>query len=260
MSTPLPASGDRVYTEPELLALLDSLFDRGPDWWARFYEDRAKPCPFFVDAPDESLDDWLARRPERGGRALDIGCGHGRNAIHLARHGYDVDGVDFSRTALDWAAERAAAAGVTVRWHAVSIFDHPVPPATYDLVYDAGCFHHLPPHRRRSCVERVASLLKPGGWFGLTCFRPEGGSGYTDREIYERRALGGGIGYGEEELRAIWSHALEVTEVRTMRELPPGGPLFGRSFLSVLWARRTLRGGRNDPALAFNDPRGCAKI
>ena len=47
----------------------------------------------------------------------------------------------------------------------------------------------------------VANALKPGGYFGLVCFAPEGGSGYTDEEAYERGSLGGGLGYTESALR-----------------------------------------------------------
>lgn len=229
----------RIYTEDELLALLDGLLaGRDGDWWNNFYQDRAKPCPFFVSAPDESLAGWVAGGQLRPGRALDIGCGHGRNAVFLAREGFAVQGVDLSQTALDWAAEQAAAAGVALRLHCASIFDIKIEAGSYDLVYDSGCFHHLAPHRRRSYGDLVTRALKPGGYFGLTCFRPEGGSGYTDPEVYERRSLGGGLGYTETQLRALWSHGLEVRSLRRMQPPAAGSGLFGVDFLSVLLAQK----------------------
>ncbi len=45
---------------------------------------------------------------------------------------------------------------------------------------------------------------RPGGSFGLLCFRPEGGSGYTDRQVYQRASLGGGLGYPQDRLRSLW--------------------------------------------------------
>jgi len=72
----------------------------------------------------------------------------------------------------------------------------------FDLAYDGGCFHHVAPHRRQSYVDVVAGLLRPGGCFGLICFSPEGGSGNSDAEFYDKRSLGGGLGYGEEQSRA----------------------------------------------------------
>ena len=107
-----------------------------------------------------------------------------------------------------------------------------------DLVYDSGCFHHIAPHRRAKYVELVVRALKPGGWFGLTCFRPEGGSGYSDDEVYVRRSLGGGLGYTEEQLREIWSQGLQVRVLRQMEKPGAGSGLFGEGFLWVLLAQK----------------------
>jgi len=230
---------DFIYDEADVLALLDGwLAPRESDWWDGFYEDRARACPFFVDLPDESLARWVEQGPLRPGKALDLGCGNGRNAVFLARSGFVVDGVDYSQRAIDWATERAAAAGVAVQWHCRSANDFECVPGSYDLVYESGLFHHLAPHRRRNYVERVVAALKPGGWFGMTCFRPEGGSGLSDREVYERRTLGGGLGYSEQRLRAIWSHGLQVHELRPMERPDAGSGRFGENFLWTLLARK----------------------
>ena len=60
-------------------------------------------------------------------RALDLACGAGRNAIHLARQGYDVDAVDISAAGLALAKTRAEAEGLPVRWHAHDL-DQGLPP------------------------------------------------------------------------------------------------------------------------------------
>ncbi|HET6704688.1 class I SAM-dependent methyltransferase [Amycolatopsis sp.] len=91
-----------VRTVDDLLRMLDGLFDDhpAPDRWDRFYADRDRPVPFFVSNPDENLDGWLRDGPLRGGRALELGCGPGRNALRLAAAGYEVDAVDLSPTAI----------------------------------------------------------------------------------------------------------------------------------------------------------------
>lgn len=232
-------TGKLIYTEDDVLTMLDAfLTNPGSAWWNGFYADRAKPCPFFVEAPDESLVQWIDAGELRPGKALDLGCGNGRNAIHLARRGFAVEGVDYAQKAIDWASDRVRAAGVAVALRCSSVFDLQAAPGTYDLVYDSGCFHHLPPHRRRTYVDLVTKLLKPGGCFGLTCFRPEGGSGLSDHAVYERRSLGGGLGYTEDQLRAVWSQGLQVRMIRRMHRPSAESGLFGEDFLWALLAHK----------------------
>jgi SAM-dependent methyltransferase len=229
-----------IYTSDDVLRMLDSLVaGGGAHWWGEFFADRSKPCPFFVNWPDESLAGWFDDGLLAPGRVLELGCGHGRNAIYLAGLGCSVDAVDFSAQAIGWARERAAAAGAAVRFQCCSIFDATFADGSYDLVYDAGCFHHLPPHRRKDYVELVGRALRPGGSYGLVCFRPEGGSGYTDQQVYERASLGGGLGYSEERLRVLWDRApLSLRVLRQMKKTGGQGPCFGEDFLWVLLATK----------------------
>lgn len=206
--------------------------------WQSFYEDRARPCPFFVESPDENLVEWIDEGLIAPGRSLDVGCGNARNALFLSSRGFSVDAVDSSRSAISWAQERVAQASAQVQLIHRSVFDLDLPRATYDLVYDSGCFHHIAPHRRARYIALVVDALRPGGWFGLTCFRQEFGSGYSDEEVYERRSTGGGLGFTEERLRDLWSDSLHVRIVRTMHERSRSSDTFGKAFLWVLLARR----------------------
>jgi len=227
-----------IYTTDDTLRLLDELLaDRGGGWWNGFFADRAKPCPFFVDWPDENLVQWVDEGRLAPGRVLELGSGHGRNATFLAGRGWTVDAVDFSAEALGWAAERATAAGVQVNFQCSNIFDVEFPPGSYDLVYDSGCFHHLAPHRRKDYAELVRRALRPGGRFALVCFRPEGGAGLSDRQVYENWSLAGGLGYSEDHLRAIWdADPFSIDVLRQMTKHAAGGPAFGEDFLWALLA------------------------
>lgn len=135
---------------------VDALLDpRGRSWWDAFYSNRSKPCPFFVPYPDESLAQWFDEGLIHPGQAIDIGCGNGRNAIFLARHGFSVEAVDVSETAIEWARERAAQADVVVTLMQASVFAIDLRLAKYDLVCDSGCYHHIPPHRRMQYVGLI---------------------------------------------------------------------------------------------------------
>jgi SAM-dependent methyltransferase len=233
----MPDSFDHL-TESERRDLDEALAAPSVAWWDDFYQDRSRRCPFFVTHPDESLAQWMAEGLIRPGHAIDIGCGNGRNAIFLARHGFSVQAIDLSGAAIAWAREHAARAGVAVSFAQANVFEMDLAAPSYDLIYDSGCFHHMPPHRRAQYVDLLTAALRPGGWLCLTCFRPEGGSGYSDAEVYERRSLGGGLGYTEERLRQIWSKGLHIRHLRQMKPQEPSSELFGENFLWVLLARK----------------------
>lgn len=231
-----------IYTTKDVLSMLDSLLaNRAGAWWNGFFSDRAKLCPFFVEWPDENLVEWFDKGSLTPGRVLELGCGHGRNALFLAELGCNVDAVDFSEEAVNWAKERAEKANLSVNFECCSIFDAEIEEGSYDLVYDSGCFHHLPPHRRKDYVGLVNRALKPGGSYGLVCFRPEGGGGYTDEQVYENWSLGGGLGYSEDSLRALWNQdPFTVHTLRPMLKMNGQGPSFGENFLWTMLATKLV--------------------
>ncbi|MFJ4339506.1 class I SAM-dependent methyltransferase [Streptomyces sp. NPDC088915] len=68
------------------------------------------------------------------GRALDVGCGEGADAIWLARAGWDVTALEVSGVALARAAAHARDAGADVRWVHAGLAEAALPPASFDLV------------------------------------------------------------------------------------------------------------------------------
>lgn len=95
------------------------------------------------------------------GRALDVGCGEGADAIWLALHGWQVTACDVSQVALDRAAAAAGAAGVEVRWLRSGLLEAPLPEDGFDLVSV-----QYPALRRtpdRAAERALASAVAPGG-------------------------------------------------------------------------------------------------
>ncbi|GHF41221.1 methyltransferase [Kitasatospora xanthocidica] len=229
-----------IRTTEDVLALLDRLFPPAESWWDRFYADRSADRPFFTPAPDENLVSYLDRGLLLPGRALDLGCGPGRNAVHLASRGFEVDAVDLSSAAVAWAGERAREAGIGtgLRFHRASIFEAELPYAQYDLVYDSGCLHHLPPHRRVSYLALLDRVLAPGGHFAVTAFAAGAmGSERPDEELYRLGELEGGLAYSPDELRSLFRDFTPL-EVRPMPAQEPGSATFGLPFLLTALFRR----------------------
>src|SRR5437763_11798589 len=79
------------------------------------------------------------------GRALDIGCGTGTQAVYMASHGWEVTAIDAVPRPLSRARARADAAGVSVDWilgDVARVGRLGLTPG-FTLFYDRGCFHGL---------------------------------------------------------------------------------------------------------------------
>ncbi len=108
------------------------------------------------------------------GRAIDLGCGSGANAIFLAEHGFAVTGVDFSRVALD-KARRAAAPSpardrVTFVEGDLTAERIPGVEGPFDLVVDYGTLDDLRGDNRSAMARLMTSLTAEGGTCLLWCF------------------------------------------------------------------------------------------
>lgn len=95
------------------------------------------------------------------GRALDLACGEGRNALWLARQGWRVTAVDFADVALDKGRRRAANDGLELDWVAADLAEYVPEAGGFDLVLIA--YLHLLPHDFETVLRRAAGALAPGG-------------------------------------------------------------------------------------------------
>jgi SAM-dependent methyltransferase len=98
------------------------------------------------------------------GRALDLGCGEGADAVWLAQQGWHVTGTDISRVALDRAAVHAAEAGVAADRIDWQLHDLGVsfPAGEYDLI-SAQFLHSMGDLPREQILRQAASAVAPGG-------------------------------------------------------------------------------------------------
>ncbi len=97
----------------------------------------------------------------RPGRALDLACGEGRNAIWLAERGWHVTAVDFSDVAIAKAQRRAADEDVDVDFQVEDLLAFEPEARAFDLVL--VLYLQLPAAERRSVLVTAAEAVAPGG-------------------------------------------------------------------------------------------------
>ncbi|MGQ3685754.1 MAG: class I SAM-dependent methyltransferase [Candidatus Loosdrechtia sp.] len=90
------------------------------------------------------------------GKALDIAMGEGRNAVFLAKNGFEVEGCDISEVAISKAYKLAEENGVTIHAFTADLETYKLPENTYDVII---CFYYL----QRDLIPQIKNALKPGG-------------------------------------------------------------------------------------------------
>jgi SAM-dependent methyltransferase len=126
------------------------------------------------------------------GRALDVGCGTGTQAVYLARQGWQVTGVDAVERPLARARARADTAGVNVDWiraEVARLAELGLAPG-FTLVFDRGCFHGLGESDRAACAAALTALAAPGATLLMMAFAanrvPAAPAGLDERELVGR--------------------------------------------------------------------------
>lgn len=129
---------------------------------------------------ETSADDWDQRYGERQsmwsgrpngrlvveisgiapGRALDVGCGEGADALWLAGQGWTVTGVDISSVAIDRARGFADREGAGVEWLWADALQAAVPTDSFDLV---SLQYPALPKAGVAGVHRLLGAVRPGG-------------------------------------------------------------------------------------------------
>jgi SAM-dependent methyltransferase len=129
------------------------------------WSDPSTVAGFSKSLPNDTLIAFATQRLRPGARALDIGCGAGRNAVPLAEMGWDVAAIDLSWPMLEAATARARRAHVEARVHPVlAPMEHlPIADASIDFVVAHGIWNLARSSAEfRRGVAEAARIAKPG--------------------------------------------------------------------------------------------------
>lgn len=171
------------------------------------------------------------------GRAIDVGCGEGADAVWLAQRGWGVTGADVSPVGLERAAAHAESVGADVAaritWRQVDLFaEEWTPLGSFDLVNSQ--YLHLPPGVRGQSMQRLADAVAPDGHLLVAAHHP------SDLEIPGLRPNVPELFCTAEELAAFldpgaWDIVTAAAPQRSVKG-PEGTPVTIRD--TVLHARR----------------------
>lgn len=137
--------------------------------WDEFY----KGTPAWdIGHPQRAFEALLENGEIKPGRALDIGCGRGENAIMLAMNGFDVTGIDLAEIAISDAKAKAAERHVNVNFVVGDVLrmDQLFKESEFDVVIDSFLFHTMTDEERPIFARQVYKVLKPGGKYFMLCF------------------------------------------------------------------------------------------
>ncbi len=152
------------------------------------------------------------------GRALDVGCGEGGDAIWLAQRGWRVTAVDISDVAVERGRRAAEAAGVEVEWRCDDLLEAPPESQSYDLV--SIQYPALLATAGAGAVQRLFDAVAPGGTLLAV------GHDLADHHHAKERGFDPADYIGVDAMAALLpaDFEVEVQATRTRPNPPPGTP------------------------------------
>lgn len=150
--------------------------DRQREFWNKEYETSAHLA--LSTAPSEDLGKFT-RFLERGYKkeylnprvkALDLGCGNGRNLIYLAEN-WGIQGLGYDTSDVAIKAAREASKGLPIEYEVRSITEPlPLPDESVVFVLDMMTSHFLKKEQRDALLAEILRVLRPGGWLFFKSF------------------------------------------------------------------------------------------
>ena len=172
---------------------------------------RTGETPWDIGKPDFNLIRIVTTTSIEPGRALEIGCGTGDNAIWLAQQKFDVLALDISGVAIEKAKVKAHQAGVACHFRVADILKTDLQETPFRFVFDRGCFHTMDSvEERAGFVKQVHRYLGESGlWLSLIGNADENRVGHGP----PRRSAGAIVGAVEPyfEILSLVSSQFETT-------------------------------------------------
>ncbi len=183
------------------------------DRWDKQYRiNDSSSTPWEIGHPDKHLVDIVKSGQIKGTEVLDVCSGLGTQSIFLAKHGYNVSGVEVSPTAVKKAKDAAEKAEVKIDFKQGYVQNLEFPDNSFDFIFDRGCLHHQYDKELEDYLLEINRVLKPGGRMVVIAF--------TNRFDFE-------------EIEKIFSPFFIILEHTTFKEKSATGYLHELNFLFI---------------------------
>lgn len=152
---------------PQLAAVLNISIDAllgYPSQSVTDYDNRYNTEGYYWGLIPNSLCYEIMRMkpPVKPYKVLDIGCGEGKDAVFLARNGYNVTAFDASEQGLSKARELAEKCSVKIDFLKADVRDFRLE-TDYDIIFSSGVFHYIPSELRESVIDNLKIHTTPNG-------------------------------------------------------------------------------------------------
>ncbi|MBT5018659.1 methyltransferase domain-containing protein [bacterium] len=177
--------------------------------WQQKYE--TGNIPWDSELPSAELFKVLEEYSIPPGRAIELGCGTGTNAVALAKLGWKVTAVDCVEEALVEAKSKADADQVNVDWIAADVQNFGVALGPFDFVFDRGCYHCCRRVDLSGYLKTLENMTRTGAYMLCLCGNPNGNE------------QGGPPRVPEADLREEFSSLFEIIHLREFHFEDAGG-------------------------------------
>ena len=207
--------------------------------WEASYQAFISSDEAFDEAPsDFAIEIAALLRPAE--RVLELGCGTGRDAAHLALAGHETLAIDHSATAIEIASRQfdELVASGRLRFTSLDIAQHlPAANAAFDAVYARLSLHYFSDDVTKKVFGEIARVLKTGGLLAFVCKSVDDPDYGRGRRIAEHV-------FESHHIRHFFSEAYALECIspnfRLLKSEHVHAPLYGRdsAYVKVL-ARRS---------------------
>lgn len=128
------------------------------------YQRRA---PWDIPSPQAVFLPWVDSFAQE---VLDVGCGTGELALHVAATGREVVGIDFLAAPIERAREKAETRGIRCLFQVLDALELSQLATAFGTVLDSGLFHVFSDEHRAKYVAELGAVTRPGGMLYLICF------------------------------------------------------------------------------------------